>query len=309
MKMKFSIHFFIILFSVSIVKVYSQQDPHYTQYMYNTMSINPAYAGFKEYAFISALARTQWVGLEGAPKTQGLSFDSSMGSGIGLGINIMNDELGPSKQISVDANISYTIDVSNNSKLALGLRLGGGILDVDWSRGRHSDIGDPVYTENIYKVLPIIGSGVYFYKPEEWYIGVSTPNLLRSESYQQYSSSVEVASKDKLHIYTILGYVFTVNEDIKFKPASLIKTVSGAPLSIDVSANFYLYEKVNAGISWRLDDSISASIGFRVTDSLLIGYAYDATTSNYSISNTGTHEILLQYQFFGIAGPRRLGCF
>lgn len=310
MKINFTPRLFVILFVTLISKrVCSQQDPHYTEYMYNTMSINPAYAGFKEHAFISVLARTQWLGLEGAPNTQSFSFDSSVGSGIGLGINITNDVLGPSKKISVDGNISYTIKVSDNSKLAFGLRLGGQILDEDWNRGRYYHKRDPIYQENIYKILPTIGSGIFFYTPEKWYIGISTPNLLRSESYQQYSSSIEVASEDKLHLYTILGYVFTINDDVKFKPASLIKAVSGAPLSIDISANFYVYEKVNAGVSWRLGDSISASAGFRLTDSLLIGYAYDATISNYRISNIGSHEILLQYHFFGVGGARGLKCF
>ncbi len=303
------IRFFIVFVFVFMSKINAQQDPHYTQYMYNTMSINPAYAGSRDHAFISALARTQWLGLEGAPNTQSLNFDSPIGRGVGMGVNIINDVIGPSKEISVNTNWTYTIDVSQDSKLAFGVRFGARVLSIDWSQGTYYHETDPIYKMNFYKALPTLGTGIYYYAPQKWYVGLSVPNFLRSESYNQELSKSRVQfAMDKLHAYVIAGYVFSISDDIKFKPATLIKIASGAPLSVDVSANFY-YNRFNAGLAYRSNDSLSALLGFRITDSLSIGYAYDLTTSNYRISNRGTHEVVLQFQFFDITGPKRLGCF
>ncbi|MDO6600683.1 type IX secretion system membrane protein PorP/SprF [Tenacibaculum sp. 1_MG-2023] len=284
----------LILLLIS-VEGFSQQDPQFTQYMYNTMSVNPAYAGSSGHTTITALGRTQWVGFDGAPDTQTLSYDTPLGySGVGLGINLVNDKLGPSHETYLDANISYTIRTGNEGNLALGLKIGGRLLNVDWSRGTFQS-PEPRFNTNINnKFLPTLGAGAYYHKPK-WYVGLAVPNFIRTDHYDDNIESVAV---ERLHFFLITGYVFDLNESIKFKPAALLKGVQGAPLSLDISANFLFNEKFRAGLAWRWGDSISALLGFQVSDGLNIGYAYDLTTSNYSNYNSGTHEVMLRYEIF-----------
>lgn len=290
----------VILFTVLSVK--AQQDPQYTQYMYNTMSINPAYAGSRGHFSMSALARTQWVGIDGAPDTQTFSVNAPVGySGVGLGLNIINDKLGPSTETSFDANVSYTISTSKEGRLAFGMRLGGSMFSLDWSKGTFQN-PDAIFNDNLNnKFLPTVGAGVFFYK-SNWYVGVSVPNFLRTEHYDDF---VESVSAERLHYFIIAGYVFDLTDNIAFKPAILSKIVAGAPLSLDVSANFLFNDKFSFGVSYRWDDAVSAIVGFQISETLTLGYAYDLTTSNYNNYNSGSHEVMLT---FNILEQRRLKC-
>jgi type IX secretion system PorP/SprF family membrane protein len=290
----------VVLFTVLSVK--AQQDPQYTQYMYNTMSINPAYAGSRGHLSMSALARSQWVGVNGAPDTQTFSVNAPVGySRVGLGFNIINDKLGPSTETYFDGNISYTINTSSEGKFAFGMRLGGRMLSLDWSKGRFQN-PEALFNNNINnKFSPTLGAGVFFYKPN-WYIGLSVPNFLRTEHYDDFIESVSV---ERLHYFLMAGYVFDLTEDIKFKPAILSKIVEGAPLSLDVSANFLFNEKFSLGTAYRLGDSISAIVGFQISERLTLGYSYDLTTSNYNNYNSGSHEVMLT---FNILEKVRLKC-
>lgn len=279
------------------VEGFSQQDPQYTQYMYNTMSVNPAYSGSRGHTTITALGRTQWVGFPGAPDTQTLSYDTPLGySGVGLGVNLVNDKIGPAHETYLDANVSYTIRTGDEGNLALGLKLGGRLLNIDWTRGTILHQNDPSLPSINNQFMPTVGAGVYYHTPK-WYAGLSVPNFLRTEHYDG-SGQIGTVSVERLHFFLIAGVVFDLSDDIKFKPAALFKGVQGAPLSLDVSANFLFNEKFTAGLSWRWDDSISALLGFQASESLNIGYAYDLTTSNYRNYNSGTHEIMLRYEIF-----------
>ena len=280
----------VILFAVLSVK--AQQDPQYTQYMYNTMSINPAYAGSRGHLSMTALARTQWVGVDGAPETQTFSVNTPIGyTGIGVGLNIINDKLGPSTETYFDANVSYTIRTSEEGQFAFGMRVGGRILNLDWSKGRFQT-PDVLFNNNLNnKFLPTIGAGVFFHKPK-WYVGLSIPNFLRTQHYDDF---VEAVSAERMHYFAIAGYVFDLTENIKFKPAILSKIVSGAPLSLDVSANFLFNEKFSFGVAYRWDDAISAIVGFQISETLTLGYAYDLTTSNFNNYNSGSHEVMLTF--------------
>jgi len=290
----------IVFFTCSSVK--AQQDPQYTQYMFNTLSINPAYAGSRGHFSMSALARTQWVGIEGAPDTQSFSLHAPIGfSGVGLGFSIINDKLGPSVETHFDSNVSYTIRTSEEGQLALGLRLGGRTLNLDWSKGRFQN-PDAIFNNNVNnKFLPTLGAGIYFHMPD-WYVGLSVPNFLRTTHYNDFLESV---AAEKLHYFFIAGYVFDVTENLKFKPAILSKIVAGAPLSLDISANFLFNDKFNLGVAYRWDDSISAILGFQISETLTLGYAYDLTTSNYNNYNAGSHEVMLT---FNVLEQKRLKC-
>lgn len=285
---------FLLLYIFCPFTIKAQQDPQYTQYMYNTMSVNSAYAGSTGSLEAVLLHRSQWVGIDGAPQTQAFAIHSPLRNDkIGLGFSVVNDKLGPSNELYVDGNFSYSIAFPNDKKLAFGLKAGMRVLNVDWSRGRYRDPVDVLLNENISnKMKPSIGAGLYFYT-DKWYVGASVPTFLRGEYYDDVQEAIDY---DRLHYYFIGGYVFTFSDNFKFKPAFMVKAVSGAPIATDISANFLIQEKVTLGVSHRLDDSISALAGFQINNSLYIGYAYDYTVSNLNKYNDGSHEIILRYQ-------------
>jgi type IX secretion system PorP/SprF family membrane protein len=259
------------------------------------MAINPGYAGAKEHTSFVALGRTQWVGFAGAPKTQTLSFQTPLGySGLGIGINIINDVLGPSQESLLTVNLAYTLRTGKEGSLAFGMSLGGGMLNLDWSKGRFRE-PDVVFNENVVnRFLPSVGFGLYYFEPT-WYVGLSVPNVLQTEHYDDF---IEAVATEKRHYFLIAGYVFQLNSSVKFKPAILSKMVTGAPVSVDLSANFLLQDLFTIGLSYRWKDAISALAGIQVNERLYFGYAYDLTTSNFQNYNSGTHEVLLRYDIF-----------
>lgn len=296
MKLRYIIVTLVIALSTTI-NVSAQQDPQYTQYMYNTMSVNPAYAGSKGHTVITALGRMQWVGVDGAPNTQTLSYDTPLGySGVGLGVNLTNDAIGPANEIYLDVNVSYTVRTTEEGNLSFGLKLGGRHLSVDWDKGLVRNVNDKRLQGDISKFLPTIGAGIYYYT-DKWYLGGAVPNILRTTHYDDSFNGGDTA-EERMHFFFIGGYVFDLSENTKFKPAILTKVVNGAPLSLDVSANFLFNEKFNAGLAWRWDDSISALLGLQATENLHIGFAYDLTTSNYSNYNSGTYELMIRWEIF-----------
>lgn len=283
----------LVLIALTTNYGFSQQDPQYTQYMYNTMSVNPAYAGQRETLSITGLYRTQWVGLDGSPKTQTLGIHTPLrNERIGLGLSVVNDALGPAKEIYVDGNFAYTIPLDRlYSKMTFGLKAGFHSLTTDWSKGRFRD-PDAVFNENISRFSPTVGAGIYIHN-RQGYFGVSVPNIITTKHYNDFQESL---ADERLHFYVIGGYVFDLSSSTQFKPAALVKAVSGAPLIADVSANFLFNEKFTLGLAYRWDDAISALAGFQISESLYIGYAYDANTSNLNNYNSGSHEIMLRFE-------------
>ncbi len=291
---KFNAMCFLLVGLSAAINCRAQQDPEYTQYMYNTMVVNPGYAGSTGGLEALLLHRSQWTGIDGAPQTQSFTIHSPLpNENIGLGLSIVNDKLGPSNELYVDGNFSYTIAFAEDRKLAFGLKAGARMLNVDWSRGRYYDPTDALLNSNIdNKFKPSIGVGLYYYT-DKWYGGISVPSFLRGDYYDDVEEAV---LSERLHYYVIGGYVFDIGENLKFKPAFLAKVVSGAPLSLDVSANFLIQEKVTVGVSYRWDDSASALFGFQISKSFYAGYAFDYTVTDLNKYNDGTHEIILRYQ-------------
>lgn len=284
----------VLVLVLTINDSFAQQDPQYTQYMYNTMSINPAYAGQRENLSITGLYRTQWVGVNGAPKTQTLGVHSPLrNERVGLGLSIVNDQLGPANETYFDANFSYTVPLNDmaTTKLSFGIKGGFHILDTDWSKGLYRD-PDNAFGDNLSLFSPIVGAGAYLHS-QNWYLGVSVPNFITTEHYDDFQESL---AAEKLHYYIIGGYVFDVSESVKLKPAFLVKAVSGAPIIADVSANVLFNEKLTLGLAYRWDDSVSGIAGFQINDGLYIGYAYDLTNTNLNNYNSGTHEIMLRFE-------------
>ncbi|WP_425433045.1 PorP/SprF family type IX secretion system membrane protein [Flavobacterium album] len=282
------------LLIVYALQLHAQQDPQYTQYMYNTLTVNPAYTGSTGNLEATLQHRTQWVGIDGAPQTQAFSIHSPMfDEHVGLGLSVVNDRLGPSNETYVNGNFSYTIPLGLDTKLAFGLRAGARMLNIDWSKGRAYQDGDPLLNTNINnRINPTIGSGIYVYD-EKWYAGISVPNFLRSDYYNDVQ---EATVQDRLHYYVMGGYVFDLTEDVKFKPAVLAKIVSGSPLIVDASANFLLQDIVTLGVSYRWDDSVSGLAGFQITKGIFAGYSYDYSVTQLNKYNNGSHEIILRFQ-------------
>ena len=271
----------------------AQQDPQYTHYMYNTLSVNPAYAGQRETLSVVGLHRTQWVGINGAPQTQSLGIHSPLrNERMGLGLNIVNDALGPARESFVDANFSYTIPVSENgTQLSFGLKAGWHNINVDWSKGQFQN-PDVVFNQNISQNALIAGAGLYL-SNRDWYLGVSAPNFITTNHYDDFQESL---AAERLHYFIHGGYVFNLSDNVKLKPAFLVKAVSGAPIIADISANALFNDKLTLGLAWRWDDSIAGLVGFQVKDGLYIGYGYDLTTTDLNNYNSGTHEIILRFE-------------
>jgi len=280
---------------------YAQQDSQFTQYMYNTINVNPAYAGSRESMNIFALHRTQWVGLDGAPVTNTASINTPInGSNVGLGVSIVNDKIGPSDENNIAVDFSYTIHTSDTYKLSFGLKATANLLNIDFTKLNKDDMNDYNFDTNIdNKFSPNIGVGFYLHS-DNTYIGISAPNLLETKHFDRYAgtgSNSHIAS-EKIHYYLIAGHVFDLSSEVKFKPSILTKVVQGAPLQLDISGNFLINEKFVAGLAYRWSAAVSAMVGFQATDSWFIGYGYDLETTRLANYNSGSHEIFLRYELF-----------
>ncbi len=305
----------LLLVFIFLESVSAQQDAQYTQYMFNTMSVNPAYAGSRGQLSIAALYRSQWVGLDGAPKSQTLNLHSPIrNSQLGYGISIVNDEIGNGvvQETYFDAVISYTVDVSLEGKLSFGLKAGGNLLNLDFQGLRNFDV-EPVSVDNIEnKFSPNVGVGIY-YHTNAFYAGLSAPNLLQTDHFdnnQRDANAVQFLSKERVNFYLITGYVFDIGNNTKFKPALLTKVVGGAPLQLDFSGSFLFNDKFSIGAAYRWDAAVSAMFGFQISEQLMLGLAYDRETTDLGGTqfNDGSFEVFLRFElvksFNRLVSPR-----
>lgn len=280
-----------ILLLVSLLS-FSQQLPQYTQYMYNTISINPGYTGTNGRLEGILLHRSQWVGLDGAPTTQALGVHGKIGDHTGLGLSVINDKIGPQSQQYLNASFAYRVNLNDKTILSLGLNAGASLLNIDWSEGLYQSQTDNAFNSNINdKTRLIIGSGGFLYG-DNWYIGLSVPNFFITESYDDIEESV---IRRKTHYYLQGGYIWDLTSSIKFKPAFLAKVVEGSPVTYDASANFMFNEKFVLGAGYRFTDAFSALAGFQISNSIFIGYAYDHSITKLQKYNDGSHEIILKF--------------
>ena len=299
------IQFILCVLLLSSLVGFSQQDSQYTQYMYNTININPAYAGSRGVLSIFGLHRSQWIGMDGAPTTNSFSVNSPISNtNIGAGISFVNDRIGPTEENTISVDLSYSIKTSENYKLSFGLKGTGNFFNLNAGKLKPANAADPKLQNLRNNFTPNFGAGIYLHS-NKFYAGISVPNFLEEVNYNDNSVAV---NKEKMNFYFLSGYVFDISTDIKFKPAFLVKTVEGSPLQADFSANFLIYEKFTAGIAYRWDSSISALAGFQVTQGLFIGYGYDRETTKLQNYNSGSHEIFLRFELFSsydrIISPR-----
>lgn len=299
-KIKFS-----FLFSFFSFVIFAQQDPQYTQYMYNMSVINPAYTTSDVGILnVGLLHRNQWVGVVGAPKTSNLFLHTPINNKIEVGFSFTNDNVGDViKENNFYGDFAYKLNLKNNQTLSFGLKTGISSLDVDFTGFELEDPSDFGFAfQNIHKTFFNIGAGIY-YNTNNYYVGLSVPNLLKSQHLEETNGQYQ--GVEEMHWFLTGGYVFELNKQFKVKPAFMAKAVKGAPLSLDLTANILYREKVELGIAYRIDDAISGLINFRVTRNFRIGYAYDYTTSNLGNYSSGSHEIILLFDF-NISNTSRL---
>jgi len=279
---------------------YAQQLPMFTHYMYNTIAINPGYAGSREALTVTALHRSQWVGFDGAPTTQTLTMHSPIiNQHIGVGLSVLNDKIGPTNNTSIVADFAYRMKLTQKSKLALGLSAGANIFQANINNLNLDQQNDDSFQNNVNnKTTPNVGFGAY-YSRERFYTGISTPNLIQN-TYSQVNQTGETTLivKEQRHYFFIAGAYIKIAHNLDFKPTTLIKVTAAAPIQADLTASFIIMNKLLLGAMYRTGDAVGGLIGYDVTDQLHIGYSYDWSygleTGKY---NNGSHEIMLRYDF------------
>ncbi len=286
----------VIFVLCAVFNAQAQADPQYTQYMYNTINVNPAYAGSRGVMSIFGLHRAQWVGLDGAPKTTSLSIHSPLGdSRLGFGVSFINDNIGVMDENNISLDLSYTMDLNRKFKLSFGLKGTANLLNVDYDKLNIHDLNDVVFSNNInHQFTPNIGAGLYL-RSDKTYMGISVPNFLATD---RFDNNTYTAMRQKVNFYLIAGHVFDLSAGLKFKPAILTKAVAGAPVQIDASANFLIADVFTIGAAYRWDAAVSGLLGFQLTEGLFVGYSYDAETSKLVHYNSGSHEIYLRFELF-----------
>ncbi|MFD1096087.1 PorP/SprF family type IX secretion system membrane protein [Salegentibacter chungangensis] len=273
---------------------FAQQLPQFTQYMYNTISINPAYAGSRDGFSLTALNRNQWVGVEGAPNTQTLSIHSPLRNDkIGLGLSVINDNAGYENYTYLYGDFSYRIDFDSDVSLAFGLKGGFSYYNLDEDLFAEPNVlDDPFFQDQFNNWTPNFGIGFYL-SAQKWYIGLSAPKLINNNNHE-YS---EYLAMEQVHYFLTGGYVFDLSDNLKLRPTALAKVTKGAPLSVDVSSTFILNEKFYLGANYRIDDAIGGFLDVEILDGLRVGYGYEHTISDIRPYSDGSHEIILIYEF------------
>nr|WP_298794169.1 type IX secretion system membrane protein PorP/SprF [uncultured Allomuricauda sp.] len=295
----------LVLLMVLGSSIQAQKEPLYTQYMYNIGSFNPAYVGTVESPEIAGLYRAQWVDIPGAPTTIRFGVNVPFtNEKSGLGLNVVQDELGPSKQTYANLSYSYEVNLSDDTKLSFGMVAGGSFLNLDYSEGTFVNPSDPTLVgENQSNFYPTVGAGLFMYGEEEWYLGLSVPNFLTNGLY---NDEVATIVEDNMQFNAIGGYVFQISDRTKFKPAFLVNYLSGSPVNINLSANFQFIDALTIGASYRFDNAVSGLAGIQISNTMFIGYTYDYNTNGLGEYSGGSHEAILKF-YIGREGSGNRG--
>lgn len=316
---KFKLLVLVLIGMASMVQ--AQQDPQYSQFMYNKLPINSAYTGGRDLLSIRALYRNQWVGLEGSPQTATFSIHGPLkNEDLALGMNIVHDRLGTIHQTLVSVTYAYRIPFENGMKLSFGVNAGFMYHANKLSEATVNDINDIGLQDNVSRIVPDVGAGVYFYHPDWFYVGVSLPNFISSDIISKERAEITPVfggsnSQRTQHLMVIAGGVIPLGtKALKLRPQAMFKHVVNAeydaPFSMDLNASFLIYDRVNIGASYRStygkNDSpdrlknpseVSGMVEFWATKQLLIGYAYDYPLNRISNVTNGSHEIILGFDF------------
>ncbi|WP_299521516.1 type IX secretion system membrane protein PorP/SprF [Winogradskyella sp.] len=282
-------------------QMHGQQDPQYTQYMYNMNIINPAYAGSRENLSFGLLYRNQWTAIDGGPETGTFFGHSPIGNNLGLGLSLISDRIGPVTETNTYVDVSYTLKFGGEHRLAFGVKAGATFHDIDLTSGNVDviDPGDPFFGIGINETTPNIGAGLFYYT-NKYYISVSVPNMLSSVHLDSNGNKI---GSETQHYFITGGYVFDLSPNTELKPSFMVKSAFDAPTSFDVNLNARFFKKFEIGASYRLDDSISGLVNFALSPSIRVGYAYDAVSSEIEAFAPASHEVML---LFDLNFPKRV---
>lgn len=280
-----------ILIAIAVIgacgpELKAQQEAMYSQYMFNTLAINPAYAGSRNTLSATALYRRQWVGIEGAPKTVTFSMDAPVSNkNLGLGLQIISDKIGVTSTTGINTSYAYKVH-TNRGTLSIGLQAGMNQYKGDFVSSNLENETDVPYKQNVNKTYFNAGAGLY-YSTSKWYVGLSSPQLLNNVSLVN----------NRLHLFLAGGYVFPLGEDFKLKPSVLVKAVEGAPIEADFNANLWILDLVSVGAQYRTGADIAAMLEVQLLRQLRLGYSYDRSTTTLNNYNSGSHEIMIRFEF------------
>jgi type IX secretion system PorP/SprF family membrane protein len=289
----YKIQLFLLLMSMMAA---AQQDPQYTQYMYNMSVLNPAYATDNpDVINFGALYRAQWVGSVGGPTTGSFFAHSPIAKKVEMGLSVIHDQIGDVvNETNVFVDFAYVLKLNESNKLSFGVKGGATFFNTTFDGFVYSDeLPDPAFANNLSRVFPNIGVGA-FYFGENYYLGLSSPNLLRTKHLERQDGII-ATGVEEIHYFLTGGYVFNLNDNLKFKPAFMTKAATGSPMSFDITTNFLINNVFEIGAGYRWDDSVSGLVNFKISPSLRIGYAYDYTLSNLGRFNSGSHEIMILF--------------
>ncbi len=293
---------FIILVLVFFLKnfqpVSAQQEPQYTQYMFNAVSVNPAYTGTRDALNVLLLSRLQWVGIEGAPRTYDFTIHTPISKyKMGLGLSLVSDSYGPVSNQYLNLNYAYRINITDKTSLSMGIK--GGIYNyhLNLTGLNFGEPGAHINENPEQKFLPNVGMGLYLFS-DRYYVGASVPRLIQTELNGEQMTPGTLGDL-KRHYYLMGGMVFNLSSNLKFKPSLINRIVEGAPASTDFTAQFLIKDTYWAGVSYRYNEATAFLASVQVNNQLMIGYSYDFQVSELSLFNKGSHEIVISYDFAG----------
>lgn len=289
-----------LVLALSSLSLHAQQDPMFTHYMYNTLMVNPGYAGSRDALTVTALHRSQWVDFDGAPITQTITAHAPLrNEHVGLGLSVMNDKIGPTNNTSIFGDFAYIIKLNDRSKLSFGVSGGINIFQAQLSSLELDVQSDPVFQNSVSnRITPNFGFGAYYYR-EKFYAGISTPNLIQNTySVVNLTDGTTLIAEAQRHYFFIAGGLININDNLGFKPTTFVKVTTGAPIQADFTASFIIMNRLLLGAMYRTGDAFGALVGFDVTQQFHVGYSYDFSyglrTAKY---NQGSHEVVLRYDF------------
>ncbi|MGD1945530.1 MAG: type IX secretion system membrane protein PorP/SprF [Croceivirga sp.] len=287
------LHLPLLIMAVIVINVNAQQDPTYTLYNYNLNVINPAFAGSGENSLLTANVRSQWTGVEGGPEIQSLSFSTPMGNRVGIGLSFVNSKVFVLSETDMYIDFSYKVPLARFTDLYFGLKAGASNINVDLNSLNITN--DPLFTENVSRFNPNIGAGAMI-KGRRFYASISAPALLNTRRFER-SANVVTNASDRIHMFIGGGYTLLFENSVEFTPSVMARWVAGAPFSIDLTGTFDFNEKVELGLSHRLQESISGILFLKMADWVSIGYAYEYATTEVQQLSSGTHEVMMRFNW------------
>lgn len=295
---------FVCSLTVTTENLFAQQDPMYSQYMFNMLSVNPAYAGAREMVSMTAMYRQQWVGIEGAPTTLTFGIDAPIKhQRMALGLNVVNDKIGITKDLMINAVYAYRIRFINNGALSFGLQAGvnqhsADLASVNTTTYYGGSSNDKAFSASMSNLFPNFGFGAYYYT-DRFFASAGVPRMLKNNLRGENNPTMDFTSfpnRQNRHMFLSAGYIFDLNEDWTAKPSIMLKGVYGAPMAGDINANFWWKNTIGGGVSYRSEDAVVAMLEFRPRKEFQFGYAYDMTISGLAGTNSGSHELMLRYE-------------